>query len=64
MLPGERVGHMGGGEPAAAGLPNAVTQHVEALCTVGVGADDDRDAMATGGGAVDIVQIESGRVGV
>ncbi len=58
------VGDVRGREAAAAGLEDAVAEDVEAARAVGVAADDDGDAVALGGGASHVVQIEAGRVSV
>ncbi len=52
------------GQAGAAGLQDAVAQHVEAVDAVGVGRDHDRNAVLAGGGAGDVVQVEPRGIGV
>ena len=58
FFPRAGVGDVGFGQAGAAGLQDAVAQHVEAQRAVGVGRNDDRNAALAAGGAVDVVQIE------
>ena len=53
-----RVGHVVLRQARAAGLQDAVAQHVQAVGAVGVGGDDDRNAVALGRGAGHVVQVE------
>jgi len=64
LPPRQRILNVASGQPAAAGLADAVAHDFHAACAVGIRADDDGHAMALRSGAVDIVQIESGGVGV
>src|ERR1700733_10928679 len=58
------VENVGGGEPGAAELGDAVTHLVEFLGGVGVGVDYDLAAVLLGDAEVEVVEIGAGGAGV
>ena len=58
------VEDVGGGEPGAAELGDAVTHLVELFGGVGVGVDDDLAAVLFGEAEVEVVEVGAGGAGV
>ena len=58
------VEDVGGGEPGAAELGDAVAHLVELFGGVGVGVDDDLAAVLFGEAEVEVVEVGAGGAGV